>query len=116
MFLCGAFLALLLLPISSVHASPFRTAASTGKISLSVAAKVKARGMTNIAEADRARVKALREGRLNKRDVMVGITNGQAVYTAKVGIGSPPKECECLEMTRIPLYFLKLTRDRHATY
>ena len=91
MFLSKALLSLFFFAgISSVYASPFR-----GKITLSVAAKVKARGITNIAEADRARAKALREGRLNKRDVTIGITNGQAIYTAKVGVGSPPTECEC---------------------
>jgi len=108
MFLSKVLLTLLFLAdISSVHASPFRTTAGTGKITLSVAAKMKARGITNIAEADRARVKALREGRLNKRDVIVGITNGQTIYTAKVGVGSPPTECEC-SASRILIYsFLK---------
>ncbi|KIM53162.1 hypothetical protein SCLCIDRAFT_139545 [Scleroderma citrinum Foug A] len=81
------FLLFFLAGISSVYASPFR-----GRITLGVAAKVKARGIINIAEADRARAKALREGRLNKRDAIVGITNSQAIYTAKVGVGSPPTE------------------------
>lgn len=91
MFLSKAlFLLFFLAGISSVYASPFR-----GRITLGVAAKVKARGIINIAEADRARAKALREGRLNKRDAIVGITNSQTIYTAKVGVGSPPTECEC---------------------
>ena len=99
MYISKALLLLFFLAgISSVYASPFR-----GKTTLGVAAKVNARGTTNIAEADRARAKALREGRLNKRDVIIGITNGQTIYTVKVGVGSPPTECEC-SASRIPLY------------
>ncbi|KAJ8593752.1 acid protease [Rhizopogon salebrosus TDB-379] len=83
-----AVLPLLLVSGSSV----FSIALDTNKITLSLAAKFKAAGVTNIAAADRARAQTLRQATsVDKRDSdpETYITNVPAIgYTVEVHIGS----------------------------
>ncbi|OJA21136.1 hypothetical protein AZE42_04353, partial [Rhizopogon vesiculosus] len=87
-------LPLLLVSGSSVFSMPL----NTYKISLSLAAKFKAAGVTNIAAADRARARALRQTSvIGKRDADAYITNIPAIgYSIELGIGNPVKHYELL--------------------
>ncbi|KAL4069978.1 aspartic peptidase domain-containing protein [Scleroderma yunnanense] len=80
----------LLLSLSIANASPVST--SGNKVSLRFAAAVNATGVINIAEADRARAKAMLDGTFSKRDASVSVTNDVVSYTAQVGVGSPATE------------------------
>lgn len=87
-----AVLSLLLLSGRSVFSIPL----NTPKISLSLAAKFKAAGVTNIAEADRARAQALHHGAtaIGRRDADAYMTNVPPIgYSIEVGIGNPVKHC-----------------------
>lgn len=86
-----AVLSLLLVSGSPVFSIPL----NTHKITLSLAAKFKAAGVTNIAAADRVRAQALRQATvIGKRDADAYITNVPAIgYTIQVGIGNPVKHC-----------------------
>ncbi|KAG1737825.1 acid protease [Suillus paluster] len=82
-----------------VFGSPvFSTPINANKISLSLAAKFKAAGATNIAAADRARAGALRQAAtIGKRDANASITNVPAIgYTIQAGIGNPVKHYQLL--------------------
>ncbi|KAG6335018.1 hypothetical protein ID866_4063 [Astraeus odoratus] len=75
-----------------VHASPAGPS-GTGKVTVNFSAKLKTAGVTNIAEVDRARIRAFREENLGKRDVQPLVaTNAQMAYTAQVGVGDPATE------------------------
>ena len=86
-----AVLSLLLVSGHSVFSIPL----NTPKISLSLAAKFKAAGVTNIAEADRARAQALHHATaIGKRDADASMTNIPPIgYSIEVGIGNPVKHC-----------------------
>jgi hypothetical protein len=92
-----AVLPLLLVSGSSV----FSIALDTNKITLSLAAKFKAAGVTNIAAADRARAQTLRQATsVDKRDSdpETYITNVPAIgYTVEVHIGSKMQQCASFE-------------------
>lgn len=92
MFPSKTLLSFLLLSLSIVDASPVRPGG--GKVSLQFSRR-NAAGVTNIAEANRARAKAMREGTLTKRaDAAVLINNALVSYTAQVSIGSPATDCK----------------------
>ncbi|KAG0708529.1 acid protease [Suillus ampliporus] len=76
----------------------FSTPVNTHKISLSLAAKFKAAGVTNIAAADRARARVLRQATtIGKRDANASITNVPAIgYVIQAGIGNPVKHYQLL--------------------
>ena len=58
-------------------------------------------GSKNLAQIDRARASALihntqnNKAVFNGRVISVAMTNTAVTYTAQVGVGSPPVECEC---------------------
>ncbi|OJA21130.1 hypothetical protein AZE42_04354 [Rhizopogon vesiculosus] len=87
-------LSLLLISGSSVVSMPL----NAYKISLSLAAKFKAAGVTNIAAADRARAQALRQTSvIGKRDADAYMDYFPTVgYSIEVGIGNPAKSYELL--------------------
>ncbi|KAG1860799.1 acid protease [Suillus subluteus] len=87
------FLSILFVVLSSADASPLRPDA--GKATLSFAARVNARGVVNIAAADRARAQAMKQaGSMGKRAgrSSFSITNAVVTYTAQVGVGSSATE------------------------
>ncbi|KAG1865900.1 aspartic peptidase domain-containing protein [Suillus subalutaceus] len=87
------FLSILFVVLSSADASPLRPDA--GKATLSFAARVNARGVVNIAAADRARAQAMKQaGSMGERAgrSSFSITNAVVTYTAQVGVGSPATE------------------------
>ncbi|KAI6007641.1 aspartic peptidase domain-containing protein [Pisolithus orientalis] len=95
MFPCRALLVLLALYLLAVAASPVhRTPGGISKVTLNFIARLNATGISNIADADRVRIKSMREKTVSprKRDASVSVTNSVVLYVAQVGIGSPPTE------------------------
>ena len=85
---------LLSILISLVAAGASSLGRGTGKASLSFATKMQGSDSLNIAEKDRARAYALKKaGHLGKRSTSVSVTNALVVYSARVGVGSPPAYC-----------------------
>ncbi|KAG2101601.1 acid protease [Suillus discolor] len=69
----------------SASASPHpRTASSTATLKLAV--RINSYGIQNIAVADRARIQARQAGGSSS----IGVTNNVTIYTADIGVGSPP--------------------------
>lgn len=87
MFSSKTLLSLIFCTLSAVDASPLTR--QTGPATLSFATKVNQRGASNIAEADRARVQAMKQG----GDGSVSVTNIQVTYTIEMGIGEPATYC-----------------------
>ncbi|KAI6148307.1 aspartic peptidase domain-containing protein [Pisolithus tinctorius] len=95
MFPCRALLVVLALYLLAVAASPVhRTPGGISKVTLNFVARLNATGISNIADADRIRIKSMREKTVSprKRDASVSVTNSVVLYVAQVGIGSPPTE------------------------
>ncbi|KAI6148313.1 acid protease [Pisolithus tinctorius] len=93
MFPYRTLLAVLPLYLLAVSASPVNPAGDSGKVTLGFVARLNAIGISNIADADRARIKSMRgKGGHIKRDASVSITNFPQIYTAQVSVGSPPTE------------------------
>ncbi|KAG1789280.1 acid protease [Suillus plorans] len=69
----------------SASASPHpRTASSTATLKLAV--RINSYGIQNIAVADRARIQAQQAGGSSS----INVTNNMMLYTADIGVGSPP--------------------------
>lgn len=94
MFPYGALLSLLTLHLLAVAASPvYRTPGGVAKLAVTLITRLNATGISNIADADRARIKFMREkGGFRKRDASVSVANSVVLYLAQVGIGSPSTE------------------------
>ncbi|KAI6115954.1 acid protease [Pisolithus sp. B1] len=94
MFPYRALLSILPLYLLAVAASPVhRTLGGVGKLALTLITRLNATGISTIADADRARIKFMREkGGPRKRDASVSVTNSVVLYLAQVGVGSPPTE------------------------
>lgn len=92
MFSSKMLLSLILITLTVVDASPLNR--RTGKATLSFATRINERGTLSIVEMDRARAQAMKQaGQLGKRSASLSVTNTGVVYTAQVGIGSPPTDC-----------------------
>jgi saccharopepsin len=90
-------LSLLLAIVSAANAKPIQR--DSNRFTLSLASKINAIGAQNLADLDRARASALLENLLAKKngkkaDNPVPVTNAIVTYTASVGVGSPPTQCE----------------------
>ncbi|KAG0705810.1 acid protease [Suillus ampliporus] len=91
MVLSSSLSSLLTLPVLaflllSARASPHpRTASSTAALKFAV--RINSNGIKNIAAADRARAQVLVE---NGGSSSIDVTNAPTIYTADVGVGSPP--------------------------
>jgi hypothetical protein len=83
-----------------VAGSPvFSTPLNIHNTVVSLAAKFKATGVTNIVAGDRARAQALHQAaKIGKQYANASITNVAPIgYTIQVGIGSPMKHCASFE-------------------
>lgn len=85
------FLILFLVLSSSANASPIRRLIA-GKIPLGFSAVLDPTGGPSIVDADRARAQALGKG--SGQTDSVSAKNAVMGYTAQVGIGDPPTQCE----------------------
>ena len=97
MFISSATLSLLLVIVSTANAKPIRR--DSNGVTLSLASKINAIGAQNLADLDRSRASALLENLLAKKngkraDYPVPVTNAIVTYSASVGVGSPPTQCE----------------------
>ena len=93
MFLSKVLLTSILVSLTAVDASPLSR--STGKATLSIAARFNPSGTLNVVERDRAHVESFKNADyLGKRSTTaIGVTNAVMWYTAQIGIGSPSTEC-----------------------
>lgn len=98
MFISSVTLSLLLVIVSGANAKPIRR--DSNGVTLSLASKINAiSGAQNLADLDRSRASALLENLSAKKngkraDYPVPLTNAIVTYTASVGVGSPPTQCE----------------------
>ena len=92
----SALLSLLLLAVSAVNATPINPASQT----LALTSKINPiQGATTIRELDRTRIAALianaNASAKGKRAVdLVPVSNEFSGFTASVGVGNPPTQCE----------------------
>ena len=94
MILSRSFSSLLLPALAllslSVRASPHsREISRTAALKLTV--KVNSSGIKTIAAADRARAQALVQG---SGSSSINAANGNVMYTADIGVGTPPTYCK----------------------
>ncbi|KAG6329473.1 hypothetical protein ID866_9615, partial [Astraeus odoratus] len=95
MFRFAPLLAIVLL-VLSIQASPIEV--RTSPITLPVAKKISVGGgLRKLLEHDQARAAAIRgsvkdaaSGTFDRRDGSIPVTNAAIMYTASVGVGSPP--------------------------
>jgi hypothetical protein len=71
-----------------------RAASSTSALKLAV--RLRSNGVQNIVAADRARARTLAEG--GSSSSIKNATNTGMVYTADIGVGSPPVYCKFLAL------------------
>jgi saccharopepsin len=84
-------LALAFLSLSARASSHLRTTSRTAALKLAV--RIDSNGMKNIAAADRDRARALLRGGGSSS---ISATNAVIIYTADIGVGSPPTYCTSL--------------------
>jgi saccharopepsin len=87
----------------SARASPhLRTAFESKTAALKLAVSVNSNGIKNIAAADRARSQAL-QGRDGSS---INVNNSQTIYTADIGVGTPPTYCKLLVLHSSIIFFI----------
>ena len=120
MFLSSTLLSFLVLALSTttVNATPIQQRNQNSALGL--VAKINASGSKTLADIDRARVAGLiaqvQGGKSSthqrRADGTVVATDDGVTYTANVGVGTPPTDCELFHSFSLPRF--SDTLDRHA--
>ncbi|KAG1754008.1 uncharacterized protein EDB91DRAFT_1333297 [Suillus paluster] len=88
--------ALLYMLLAPPYVDPSTLLRDSGKVTLSLAARVNSSGTVNVAAADRARAQAMKQvGFKGKHSVtFISYTNVAYRYLAPVGVGKPAAQCK----------------------